>query len=73
MTHPGGALKPSDIRTPATGTGIVCFRHSATESHVIVRRLKEKGMIAAPRQGWVRMAPHFYVGPKEINQVLDQL
>ena len=60
-------------RTPATGAGIVCFRHAATESHVIVRRLKERGIIAAPRQGWVRMAPHFYIGPEEIDQVLAEL
>jgi cysteine desulfurase/selenocysteine lyase len=60
-------------RTPATGAGIVCFRHDATETHAIVRRLKEKGIIASPRQGWVRMAPHFYVSPEEIDQVLDEL
>jgi cysteine desulfurase/selenocysteine lyase len=60
-------------RTPATGAGIVCFRHPATESHVIVKRLKERGIIAAPRQGWVRMAPHFYISPEEIDRVLNEL
>jgi len=60
-------------RTPSTGAGIVCFRRRDIESHLIVRRLKEKGMIAAPRQGWVRMAPHFYISPDEIDQVLGQL
>ncbi|HTM51393.1 MAG TPA: aminotransferase class V-fold PLP-dependent enzyme [Bryobacteraceae bacterium] len=60
-------------RTPATGAGIVSFRHPAKDSHVLVKRLKERGMIAAPRQGWVRMAPHFYIRPDEIDQVLDEL
>src|SRR5712692_2394127 len=60
-------------RTPETGAGIVSFRHPTTESHVIVRRLKERGIIAAPRQGWVRMAPHFYISPDDIDQVLEQL
>jgi selenocysteine lyase/cysteine desulfurase len=60
-------------RTPATGAGIVCFRHPATESHVIVKQLKERGIIAAPRQGWVRMAPHFYISPEEIDRVLNEL
>jgi len=60
-------------RSTATGAGIVCFRRDGTESHAIVRRLKERGIIAAPRQGWVRMAPHFYISPEEIDQVLDQL
>jgi cysteine desulfurase/selenocysteine lyase len=60
-------------RTAATGAGIVSFRHAETESHVIVRRLKERGIIAAPRLGWVRMAPHFYISPDEIDQVLAEL
>jgi len=60
-------------RTPETGAGIVSFRHPKTESHVIVRQLKEQRIIAAPRQGWVRMAPHFYISPDQIDQVLDHL
>jgi selenocysteine lyase/cysteine desulfurase len=60
-------------RSPTTGAGIVCFRHAETESHLIVRHLKELGMIAAPRQGWVRMAPHFYISPEEIDRVLAEL
>jgi selenocysteine lyase/cysteine desulfurase len=43
------------------------------DSRVVVRRLAEKGMIAAPRQGWVRLSPHFYVGPEEIAQVVAEL
>ena len=60
-------------RTPLTGAGIVSFRHPATDSSIIVRRLKEKGIVAAPRQGWVRLAPHFYISPNEIERVLDVL
>jgi cysteine desulfurase / selenocysteine lyase len=60
-------------RTAETGAGIVSFRHPETEAHAIVRRLRERGMIAAPRQGWVRMAPHFYIGPEQIEQVLAEL
>jgi len=51
----------------------VSFRHSDKESHLIVRHLRDRGMIAAPRQGWVRMAPHFYISPDNINQVLAEL
>jgi len=56
-----------------TGSGIVSFRHPGVESHLIVRRLKQRGMIAAPRQGWVRMAPHFYISPDEIESVVAEL
>jgi selenocysteine lyase/cysteine desulfurase len=38
-----------------------------------VRKLKEKGIIAAPRQGWVRLSPHFYISPAEIDQLLADL
>ena len=60
-------------RTPATAAGIVSFRRDGVESQQLVRRLKERGIIAAPRQGWVRMAPHFYISPEEIERVLSEL
>jgi selenocysteine lyase/cysteine desulfurase len=60
-------------RSPATGAGIVSFRKPGIEAHLIVRRLKEKGFIAAPRQGWVRVAPHFYISPDDIAALLDEL
>ncbi len=60
-------------RTPSTGAGIVSFRRDGMDSQQIVRRLKERGIIAAPRQGWVRTAPHFYISPSEIDQVLSEL
>jgi selenocysteine lyase/cysteine desulfurase len=72
----GAAAKGYEVlghRTPATGAGIVSIRHPAKDSHFVVRRLKDLGMIAAPRQGWVRMAPHFYVTPEEIERVLAEL
>jgi cysteine desulfurase / selenocysteine lyase len=60
------------VRTPASGAGIVSFRKEGTEAHVIVRRLKERGFIAAPRQGWVRVSPHFYISPEEIDRLLEE-
>jgi len=56
-----------------TGAGIVSFRKAGVESHTIVRRLREAGIVAAPRQGWVRTAPHFYIAPAEIDQLLNEL
>ncbi len=59
--------------TEETGSGIVSFRHPATDCRVIVSDLKRKKITAAPRQGWVRMSPHFYIGEGDIQQVLDAL
>jgi cysteine desulfurase/selenocysteine lyase len=63
----------SGKRTPETGAGIVAMRKPGIESHVIVKRLKERGFIAAPRQGWVRLSPHFYIDHEEIESLLNEL
>ena len=55
------------------GAGIVSFRNPNEAAHVTVRKLKEKKMIAAPRQGWVRTSPHFYISPDDIDQMLASL
>jgi len=60
-------------RTPDTGSGIVSFRHPSVDCRSIVSELKRNRILAAPRQGWVRMSPHFYIGPGEIEQVLRVL
>lgn len=60
-------------RTPATGSGIVSFRHPSLGSHSVVSELKRQRISAASRQGWVRMAPHFYLSPDEIDVALHAL
>ena len=60
-------------RTPATGAGIVSFRKPGVESQLIVRKLRDANIVAAPRQGWVRTAPHFYIAPEEIDRLLAEL
>lgn len=57
-------------RTPSSAAGIVSFRNPRVDSRVIVQRWKEQGVIAAPRQGWVRVSPHFYVAPDEISAAM---
>jgi len=58
-------------RTAANGSGIVSFRKPGEESTEIVRRLAARNMIMAPRQGWVRVSPHFYIAPEEIEEFLE--
>jgi selenocysteine lyase/cysteine desulfurase len=60
-------------RSSETGAGIVSFRKAGVEAAAIVRRLREAGIITAPRQGWVRCAPHFYIAPEEIDRMLEEL
>jgi len=60
-------------RTAENGAGIVSFRRADVDARVVVRRLMDVGVLAAPRRGWVRAAPHFYVSPEEIDRVVDLL
>jgi cysteine desulfurase/selenocysteine lyase len=60
-------------RTAENGAGIVSFRKSGVDCRVLIRELKDKGILAAPRQGWVRASPHFYILPEEIDRFLAEL
>jgi cysteine desulfurase / selenocysteine lyase len=60
-------------RTPTTGAGIVSFRKDGIDSRLVVRKLKDAGFLAAPRQGWVRVSPHFYINPEEMDRLGEAL
>ncbi|HYM36820.1 MAG TPA: hypothetical protein VES96_00300, partial [Nitrospiraceae bacterium] len=60
-------------RTPEKGSGIVSLHKPSVDSRKLVRDLKEHGIMAAPRQGWVRFSPHFYISPEEIDRVVEAL
>ena len=60
-------------RTAATGSGIISFRHPAIDAKMMVSELKRNKITAAPRQGWVRLSPHFYISGDDIEQVLRTL
>jgi cysteine desulfurase / selenocysteine lyase len=60
-------------RNRDTGAGIVSFRKPGMEAGAIVRHLRAQGIAAAPRAGWVRTSPHFYVSPAEIDRMLEAL
>jgi cysteine desulfurase / selenocysteine lyase len=60
-------------RTEATGAGIVSFRHPRVDARTIVSDLRRDRVVAAPRQGWVRMSPHFYLHPATVEHVVDSL
>lgn len=60
-------------RTAETSSGILAFRHPTTDCRLLVSELQRKRILAAPRQGWVRMSPHFYLNSEDIEQVLRAL
>lgn len=60
-------------RTRETGSGIVSFRHPGQEAGRIVQDLRQRGITAAPRQGWIRVSPHFYISPADIETLIEAL
>jgi len=60
-------------RTAATGAGIVSIRHPQLDARVVHAQLRDAGFQAAPRQGWVRLSPHFYISPGDIDRMLGAL
>ena len=58
-------------RTPESGSGIVSFRKPGTEVRSLFERLKEQGIVVAPRSGWIRASPHFYISPDDIDRFLE--
>jgi len=60
-------------RTPETGAGIVSMRKEGIDCRVIHSDLRAKRFITAPRAGWLRVSPHFYVSPSDIEAFLTLL
>src|SRR5665213_969478 len=53
--------------------GIVSFRKPEMDSAAICARLREQSIITAPRAGWVRASPHFYIEAEDIGKMLALL
>jgi len=53
--------------------GIVSFRKPGIDSASICARLREHSIITAPRAGWVRASPHFYIEAEDIDRMLGLL
>jgi selenocysteine lyase/cysteine desulfurase len=60
-------------RGPESGSGIVSFRKDGVDARQFVRMLRGREIIAAPRQEWVRVSPHFYVGDDGVDRLLAAL
>ena len=60
-------------RTPSTGAGIVSMRKAGIDCRMIWKDMKERGIITAPRAGWLRVSPHFYISPAEIAAFVEAL
>ena len=72
----GAATKGYEVlgtRTPENGAGIVSIRKAGLDARQVVSQIKALGFAAAPRQGWVRLSPHFYISPADIDRLIEAL
>jgi selenocysteine lyase/cysteine desulfurase len=60
-------------RTAETGSGIVSFRRPDRDCAAIVRHMRDLNIVVAPRAGWIRTSPHFYVTPDQIDRMIEVL
>lgn len=60
-------------REPHSAAGIVSIRQEGVDSRVIVSRLRQERITSAPRQGWARFSPHFYLETSEVDRVISLL
>lgn len=60
-------------RDQATGSGILSFRKEGVDSVRLHAELKARKIMAAPRQGWVRFSPHFYLELSEMDAVVEMV
>jgi selenocysteine lyase/cysteine desulfurase len=60
-------------RTPEHAAGIVSFRHPTLDARLIHARLKEAGFLTAPRGGWLRCSPHFYISAEDTARLAEAL
>jgi selenocysteine lyase/cysteine desulfurase len=60
-------------RPEASASGIVSMQKDGVDSRYVVKQLRDTGITSAPRQGWVRVSPHFYNNPDDIGKFLAAL
>jgi cysteine desulfurase/selenocysteine lyase len=72
----GLALRGYTVTSPRTESewsGIVSFRHARHACGDILARLREAHVVASMRGSSVRLSPHFYNTPDEIDVCLEAL
>ncbi|MGE5717576.1 MAG: aminotransferase class V-fold PLP-dependent enzyme, partial [Acidobacteriota bacterium] len=54
-------------------SGVLAAALPGADCRVLCKRLEDRGVITAPREGSVRFSPHFYNDEKEVGRILDAL
>ncbi len=60
-------------RVPGCRTGITVFETPGEDALSVLKRLKENKVVAAQRLGKVRLSPHIYLLPDQLDRVIEIL
>ncbi|GAB4363206.1 MAG: aminotransferase class V-fold PLP-dependent enzyme [Deltaproteobacteria bacterium] len=60
-------------RNPEDRSGIVTFRVPGADSQALWKGLLARGVVCSPRAGGIRVSPHFYNTPEEIDRFFEIL
>ncbi len=60
-----GVISP---RNPEDRSGIVTFRVAGADPQALWKALLSRGVVCSPRSGGIRVSPHFYNTPEEIDR-----
>ena len=71
LTELGFRVLAADF--PNHPTGIVVFDKAGTPTEAVFQRLKENRIVAAQRLGRIRLSPHVYLLPDQIDKALSFL
>lgn len=64
-------ISPFDVRKKGGTTAIVCSHK--VDSHTMEQLLRQRNVIGSGRGDVIRIAPHFYTKPEEIDYALDMI
>jgi cysteine desulfurase / selenocysteine lyase len=61
-------------RHPGEKSAIVCIQHRrGLDCNELVKRLEDENVIVSPREGRIRIAPHFYNDQSDVDRLIDAL
>lgn len=70
--HDAG-MNVMSARDPVHTSGIVTFSHPRMDSVSLVRILRDRGVVVAPRGGGVRVSPHFVCTEDDLSALFEAL
>lgn len=72
----GAVRKGYECRSPRGGnewSGIAALRHPTRSAGSVIAQLAEKNVFTREREGYIRLAPHFYQTAGEMERAVDAL